>query len=81
MMAFKSQHQDSKIKNHYVHHYTGDNELIPAENAYYIQGGSLKSPMAGNVAAFNSETEASQQAANLNAQSTDWNHLTQVFAK
>ena len=81
MMAYKSQHQDSKIKNHYVHHYTGDNELIPAENAYYIQGGTLKSPMAGNVAAFNSETEASQQAANLNAQSTDWNHLTQVFAK
>ncbi len=52
-----------------------------AENAYFIQGGTLKSPMAGNVAAFKSETEASQQATNLNAQSTDWNHLTQVFAK
>ena len=65
-----------KTKAHYIHDYTQDNVLIPAETAFYIKGGNINSPMRGNVAAFRSQEEADKFAIELEAEKTDWQSVT-----
>ena len=77
MIAYKQENPDKTVKNHYVHYYPGNNELIPAENASYISGGTLRSPMAGNTAAFKSEAEATEYLQKTNAEKTDWATINQ----
>ncbi|HMR86831.1 MAG TPA: nitrous oxide reductase accessory protein NosL [Saprospiraceae bacterium] len=77
MVAFKQENPDKAVKSHFVHDYTGNNELIPAENASYISGGTLKSPMAGNIAAFKSDAEASEYLIKTEATKTDWATINQ----
>lgn len=72
LIEFKNENPDKEAKSHYVHYYPGNNELIPAESAFYIKGGSLRSPMAGNIAAFKTEQEASEHVQKLQAEQTDW---------
>ena len=75
LIEFRKENPDKEVKSHYVHYYPGNNELIPAETAHYIKGGTLRSPMAGNIAAFKTEAEASEHIQKLNAEKTDWNAL------
>ena len=77
MAAFKQENSDKDVKSHYVHYYLGNNELIPAESAFYISGGTLRSPMAGNIAAFKSETEANEYLEKTQAEKTDWTSINQ----
>lgn len=72
MLAYKKENPDKAIKNHYVHHYSADNELIPAETAFYITGGTLRSPMGGNIAAFKTSEEAMTFISKTQAEKTDW---------
>lgn len=81
LLAYKKQHEGDEVKSHYVHYFPGNNELISAETAFYIKGGNLKSPMAGNVAAFKSESEASQFQTDINGQIVTWNQLIQSDSK
>ncbi len=60
LIAFRKDNMDKKMKNAYVHYYPGKNELIPAETAFYIKSSELRSPMAGNIAAFKTEAEANE---------------------
>ncbi|MBK6785193.1 MAG: nitrous oxide reductase accessory protein NosL [Saprospiraceae bacterium] len=75
MVSFNKENPDKEVKNFYVHNYPGDNELIPAETAFYIKGGSLKSPMAGDIAAFKTEAEAEEYRLKTSAERTDWNQI------
>lgn len=77
MMAYKKENPDKEIGKHFVHYFLADNVLIPAESAHYIKGGSLRSPMAGNMAAFKSEQEAAEYKIKLAAENTQWNSLIQ----
>lgn len=73
MVAYCKQNQgNQKTKAHYIHDYTQDNVLIPAETAFYIKGGNINSPMRGNIAAFSTEEEADKFATELEAERTDW---------
>jgi len=75
LINYKKENPDKEARSHYVHYYPGDNELIPAETAFYLKGGSLSSPMAGNIAAFKTEKEAIEQMQKLGAEKTDWKAL------
>lgn len=70
--AYKRQNPDTEIKSHYVHHYPSHNTLIPAEKAFYLKGGNLKSPMVGNIAAFKTLEERQTYKTKLEAEETDW---------
>lgn len=70
--AFKRQNPDTEIRSYYVHHYPSNNSLIPAETAFYLKGGSLKSPMVGNIAAFSTLEEMNEYKIKLGAEETDW---------
>lgn len=75
LIEFKKENPDKEARNHYVHYYPGNNELIPAESAFYIKGGTLRSPMTGNIAAFKTQQEAKEHMQNHQAELTDWNTL------
>ena len=59
----------------YVCNFDGNNELIPAENAFYIESDSLHSPMGGDVAAFKTETMADEYAKKIEARRTLWQNI------
>lgn len=71
----KENHENQKTKAHYIHDYTQDNVLIPAETAFYIKGGNINSPMRGNIAAFSTQEEADKFAIELEAEKTDWSSI------
>jgi copper chaperone NosL len=72
MIGFKNENSTNKVQNFFIHNYTRNNQLIPAETAFYIQGGELVSPMNGNIAAFATELEADQYAKKMKAQKISW---------
>ncbi len=72
MAHYCKDHQDIKIKAFYVHDYTKNNELIPAESAFFISGGKIKSPMNGNTAAFATKSEAKAFEAESKGQEKEW---------
>ncbi|MBK9736341.1 MAG: nitrous oxide reductase accessory protein NosL [Saprospiraceae bacterium] len=75
LIQYRKQHQEKSSKHNYVHDYLGKNELIQIETAYFIKGGDIKSPMAGNTAAFRTEALAMEYQTKLSAEKTDWNIL------
>ena len=63
--------------SNFVNQYTADNVLIPAETAFYLKGGSIASPMRGNIAAFTSQEEANSFKDKLEATETTWENIIQ----
>lgn len=77
LIAFRNENSDKLMKSAYVHYYPGKNELIPAETAFYIKSPELRSPMAGNIAAFKTEAEAQEYNSQLKGEIIDWNKINQ----
>jgi len=77
MVAFRKENMDKTLKNVYVHYFPGENELIPAEKAFYIKSAELRSPMSGNIAAFKTEAEAQEYISTFKGEITDWNTINQ----
>lgn len=59
----------------YVSSFLNDNQLLPADRAVYIKGDNIKSPMGGNIAAFESREGAKKYVVDLSAEFTDWNTI------
>ncbi|HLF52307.1 nitrous oxide reductase accessory protein NosL [Flavobacterium sp.] len=72
MVNYGKENPDTKIKAYYVHNYTQDNILIPAEKAFFLTGVNIPSPMRGNIASFSSEKEAKELGLKLNATLISW---------
>ena len=72
MAHYCKDHSDTKIKKYYVHDYTKNNELIPAESAFFVSGGTIKSPMNGNIAAFTNKSEAKAFEARTKGEEKEW---------
>jgi copper chaperone NosL len=77
LIAFRKENMDKTVKHAYVHYYPGKNELILAETAFYIKSPELRSPMAGNIAAFKTEAEVQEYNSQLKGEITDWNKINQ----
>lgn len=72
MANYCKEHSEMQIKAYYVHDFTKDNELIRAEKAFFISGGTVKSPMHGNMAAFSNKSQAKAFEAELKAKEIEW---------
>lgn len=72
MAHYCKEHKDTKIKVYYVHDYTKNNELIKVESAFFVSGGTIKSPMNGNIAAFSNKSEAKAFEAESKGVETEW---------
>ena len=69
--------KDKKYKNSriYVPNYLDETKFLEAQKAFYIKGGNLKSPMIGNIAAFETAAEAVKYAVQFNAKPITWDDL------
>ena len=72
MISYHKENSSTNIKSFYIHDFNQNNILIPAETAYYLNGGDIKSPMHGNIIAVQTETEAMQLAKKFNAKPISW---------
>ncbi|MBK7665996.1 MAG: nitrous oxide reductase accessory protein NosL [Sphingobacteriaceae bacterium] len=59
----------------YVANFLGENQLLPVETAIYVKGENVKSPMGGNIAAFENKENATKYAADVSAEFIDWNTI------
>lgn len=67
--------QSQKIAAFYVQDYMTGNTLIPAENAIFLKGGEIRSPMNGGTIAFSSQAEAEKMAVKYGATIVSWNEV------
>lgn len=59
----------------YVPDYANDNKLLPAEGLYYLHSESLKSPMRGDVAAFQSKEDLEETLLHHEGEVFSWEDL------
>jgi len=74
MIAYSKEHNITGAK-FFVSIYDKNDTLMPAETAYYIQGGDITSPMMGNSLAFSSEAAANEYLVKFKADAVSWNNL------
>ena len=74
---YQEEHPEMEVKATYIHNFLGNNELIPAESAYYVKSPEFKSPMNGNIAAFKTEAEAKEYQSKMNGELIQWSSLVQ----
>lgn len=63
------------ISKIYVPNYLDETKFLEVQSAFYIKGGDVKSPMNGNIAAFETAEEAEQYAEQHNANLIPWREL------
>ena len=76
MMNYHKENTSTKVKSFYIHDFSQDNVLIPAETAFYVRDGQINSPMHGNTIAVKTKEEATQMAKKYNATPISWNEIS-----
>ena len=79
MNGFIEANNKNEIKSYYVSDYNKENFLIDATTAFYVQHESLRSPMAGNVAAFSTEDNADKFAKEKNTTYANWQNVNKFY--
>lgn len=64
-----------EVENFFINDYSKDNELIDATTAFYSMGGSINSPMHGNIIATASEENADKFSAEFQSQKANWSEV------
>ena len=75
MMNYCKENAKTKMEAFYVNDFAQDNNLIPAETAFFLFGGAIQSPMHGGIIAFSNENKAREFGIKLNAISISWNAI------
>jgi copper chaperone NosL len=60
-------------------HEADEFDLVPVADAYFIQSTEVKSPMAGNIAAFKDQIEQQDYQKKWNATVLSWNEVKEAF--
>jgi copper chaperone NosL len=60
-------------------HVADEFDLVPVKDAFYLESPEVKSPMAGNVAAFKSKAEAENFQKKWNATPLTWDQVLTHF--
>jgi len=79
MIQFAKSNTVVPYQSFFVSDYLKDNNLIPAETAYFIKGGKINSPMRGNMAAFSSVKEQNEFGKKLEAQTITWSEVYNAY--
>lgn len=75
MMAYKKENAIERA-TYYVTDYSTPENMVKAEEAIYVTGAMVQSPMNGNVAAFSKQQEAAEFATTKEAVITNWDELS-----
>lgn len=75
MVHYKNENQATGFKQFYVSDFTKSNVLIPVEQAFFIKGEQVRSPMRGDIAAFSDAESAKMYLEQLGAASIEWKDI------
>lgn len=67
--------QQQPVSNIYLINFEGQHNLIPADKAFLFKSDELRTPMGGNIAAFESEHAINTTAARFHGISVHWNDI------
>ena len=79
MMHYTKENTNVQVQSFFVNDYAKDNTLIPAEQSFYLRGGSINSPMRGNFAAFASDKDQDNFQKQLNAKMLTWEQVFTMY--
>lgn len=71
MFGFQKE-KETEVAAFFVHDYSMHNQLIDATKSYFIKSEELRSPMGGNVAAFENQDTAQKYSEKYNASTQNW---------
>lgn len=69
----------SEIHQTLFTNYTGNHEFIKVNEAHFVVGSQLKSPMGSNAAAFADKAAAEKKAAEIDGKVTNWATLFNIL--
>lgn len=72
MTSYCKENHTTKFKGYYIHDHAQENILIPAETAFFITGGAIKTPMHGEVVGFSEEDKAKEFLIKYGAEKVEW---------
>lgn len=75
LIRYTKENEEVKIRKIYVSDYLNEDQFIEAQNAFYIKGGEIKSPMGADIAAFKTRQEAESAAKQLTAEVVSWEEI------
>ena len=75
MINYHKENLTTNIQSFYIHDFSQNNILIPAETAFYAKGGEINSPMRGNIIAVKTEEEANKVIEKYKANPTSWSEI------
>jgi len=75
MANYCKENANTKMSAYYVGDFSQDNNLIPAETAFFLSGGTIQTPMHGGIIAFSKEKDAKEFGTKLNAKPINWDVL------
>ncbi len=75
MISYHKENLTTNIQSFYIHDFSQNNILIPAETAFYVKGGEINSPMRGNIIAVKTEEEANKVIEKYKANPTSWSEI------
>lgn len=77
MVAYNKVNEDFKPEKYLAVNYETTVELIDAEQAFFLQGENVHSPMGGNIAAFSTRQAAEKFQQQLQGEILLWNKVAQ----
>ena len=75
LKKYIKENPSTEVKNYYISDYSKDNVLIDAATAFYSEGGSINSPMHGNIIATKSEADATRLASEFQSKKATWSEV------
>ena len=75
MISYHKENLTTNIQSFYIHDFSQNNILIPAETAFYVKGGEINSPMRGNIIAVKTEEEVKKITSKYKANPTSWSEI------
>jgi copper chaperone NosL len=76
MLNYLNSNKEFKAITYLVVNYENPGELIDAQKAFYLQGGNVKSPMGGKLAAFKTPDAAKKFQAELKGDVLLWDKIS-----
>lgn len=79
MVQYAKENNKVEYARYFVSDYNSENTLIEAGSSFFVKGGSISSPMRGNIAAFTSQQAAKSAAESLGAAATTWEQIQKTY--
>jgi copper chaperone NosL len=76
MLEYIKENRNTPFASIYIHDFSKENVLIPAETAHYVHSSSIRSPMNGQTAAFATEGKANEFAKSVGSFVQSWDLIS-----